>query len=189
MHIMGKHRYWFGALLLTRVAILLISTLFSSHNFGSVIFSIVTASFFLTALSCSGLYRKLLVSVHEASLFINLGLLATARYQTDVAQGNQATAAYILIGVAFTQFTALIMYRVYCSIKPWIKHCSNKYRKPRDSPDEGENDDRMWRYNNSVELRQVSALRPLITNLESSRDSLPYREYAEGGDINHKQIK
>ena len=32
-----KHRYWFGGLLLTRVAILLISELIPSHNFGIVI--------------------------------------------------------------------------------------------------------------------------------------------------------
>ena len=32
-----KHRYWFGALLLTRVASLLISELIPSHNFGIVI--------------------------------------------------------------------------------------------------------------------------------------------------------
>ena len=84
-----KHCYWFGVLLMTRVIILLISTLLPSGNFGIIAFSIVTASFLLTAWSSTGLYRNVLISVHESSLFINLGLLATARFFNDKTQGTK----------------------------------------------------------------------------------------------------
>ena len=179
-----KHHYWFGVLLLTRVAILLLSELIPSHNFGIVILSIVTASFLLTGFSFTGQYRNILVSVYELSLFINLGLLATVQYQTHITQANQTILAYFLIGVAFLQFIALILFRAYCSLNPWIKIHFRKHRTLSTSSNDGENDNGDWRYNNTIELREVSAQHPLISNSESSegRDTTSYMKYAEGED-------
>ena len=61
----------------------------------------------------------------------------------DKTQGNQTTAAYFLIGVVFTQFTALIMYRVYYIIKPFIT--CNLHIICRDVGDDDNNVH--WRYN------------------------------------------
>ena len=179
-----KHHYWFGVLLLTRVAILLMSELIPSHNFGIVILSIVTASFLLTGFSFTGQYRNILVSVYEISLFINLGLLATVQYQTHITQTNQTILAYFLIGIAFLQFIALILFRAYCSLNPWIKIHFRKHRTLSTSSNDGENDNGDWRYNNTIELREVSAQHPLISNSESSedRDTTSYMKYAEGED-------
>ena len=179
-----KHHYWFGVLLLTRVAILLLSELIPSHNFGIVILSIVTASFLLTGFSFTGQYRNILVSVYELSLFINLGLLATVQYQTHITQENRTILAYFLIGVAFLQFIALILFRAYCSLNPWIKIHFRKHRTLSTSSNVGENDNGDWRYNNTIELREVSAQHPLISNSESSegRDTTSYMKYAEGED-------
>ena len=177
-----KHRYWFGVLLLTRVAILLMSQLIPSHNFGIVILSIVTASFLLTGCSITGQYRNFLVSVYELSLFINLGLLATVQYQTHITQTNKSILAYSLIGVAFLQFIALILYRAYRSLNPWVKIHFGKYHTQGTSSNDGENDDGNWRYNNTLELMEVSAQHRLISNSENSqdRDATPYVEYTEG---------
>ena len=179
-----KHRYWFGVLLLTRVAILLLSQLIPGHNFGIVILSIVTASFLLTGFSITGQYRNFLVSVYEMSLFINLGLLATVQYQTHITQTNLTIFAYFLIGVAFLQFIALILYRAYCSLNPWLKIYFGKCHTPNTSSNDGENDDGIWRYNNTLELMEVSAQHTLISNSESSedRDAASYVEYVEGED-------
>ena len=179
-----KHHYWFGVLLLTRVAILLLSELIPSHNFSIVILSIVTASFLLTGFSFTGQYRNILVSVYELSLFINLGLLATVQYQTHITQTNRTILAYFLIGVAFLQFIALILYRAYCSLTPWIKIHFRKHRTLSTSSNDGENDNGDWRFNNTIELRAVSAQHPLISNSESSedRDTTSYMKYAEGED-------
>ena len=179
-----KHRYWFGVLLLTRVAILLLSELIPSHNFGIVILSIVTASFLLTGFSFTGQYRNILVSVYELSLFINLGLLATVQYQTHITQANRIILAYFLIGVAFLQFIALILYRAYCSLNPWIQIHLRKHRTLSTSSNDGENDDGIWRFNNTIELMEVSAQHPLISNSETSedRDTTSYMKYAEGED-------
>ena len=177
-----KHRYWFGVLLLTRVAILLMSELIPSHNFGIVILSIVTASFLLTGFSITGQYRKFLISVHEMSLFINLGLLATVQYQTLITQTNQTFFAYFLIGVAFSQFIALILYRAYHSLNPWLKIHFGKNHTQSTSSNDGENDDGVWRYNNTLELSEVSAHQTLISESCQDRDTASYVEYAEGED-------
>lgn len=150
-----KHRYWFGVLLVTRVTLLLISTIVPSLQFGIVTFSVITICFLLTAWSSIGLYRKNVISLNESSLFINLGLLATARFFNDETQGNQTRAAYFLVGGALTQFVLLLVYRVYCMVKPMSKRCFSEYCKLHTCSDEDIDDEGDWRYNNSIELRQI----------------------------------
>ena len=176
-----KHRYWFGVLLVTRVVILLISTLLSSRNFSIITFSIITVSFLLTAWSSTGLYRQFLVSVHETSLFINLGLLAAAQLYTSNTNGNQTTAAYFLIGVAFAQFTTLVMYRVYCIVQPFIERYVDKCHNPQKYYSSAANDDGNWRYNGSIELSTASD-QSLVSDTNCSGDVCSPSAYTEFTD-------
>ena len=107
----GKHRYWFGGLLLMRAIILLISALSPEDNVSIAIYSISLSSMLLTY---AGLlvYQNRFVSMFETSFFVNLGLTAQTSLITTRYGGNESICTSILIGIAFIQFLGLIFYKL-----------------------------------------------------------------------------
>ena len=106
-----SHRYWFGALLLVRAVILLISALVTKNNFSVFIFSISIATIVLIAVlmafSHIGVdlqaYRNKTVSFFEFAIFLNLLVLCLAKYHTSASGGSDIVASYTLIGIVFVQ--------------------------------------------------------------------------------------
>ena len=106
----GNHRYWFGAQLLVRAIILLISSTVPANSSSAVAFSVSVSSVLLTGLSSLGFYQSKLVSIFELSFFVNLALLGLSAFFTTTMGGNPTIAAYVHIGVAFVQFSGLVIY-------------------------------------------------------------------------------
>ena len=150
-----SHRYWFGALLLVRAVILLISALVTKNNFSVFIFSISIATvvliIMLTAFSHIGLellvYRSKAVSFSEYSIFFNLVVLCLAKYHTSVGGGSEIAASYTLIGIVFLQFVGLLIFRVYSVVKNKIS-----YYFPMNESKEEEG---VWRYDAPIEMQTI----------------------------------
>ena len=112
----GKHHYWFGTLLLVRVVILLMAALIPTNHASIIVFC---SFIFATVLNYFGLitYRNITVAMFDVSFFINLALLCVTHFYTKLAKGNQAVAAYTLIGTAFVQFLGLLTFKVFAILK------------------------------------------------------------------------
>ena len=107
----GRHRYWFGAQLLIRAAILIASYTIPANSSSIVVFSVSVAAVVLTAVSSIGFYRNKQVSLFEITFFANLCLLGISTFFT-ASGGQTATPAYVLIMVAFLQFLGLVSYKI-----------------------------------------------------------------------------
>ena len=108
----GEHRYWFGAQLLVRAIILLISSTVPANRSGTVVFSISVSAVVLASISSLGFYHNKMVSYFELSFFTNLALLGLSAFFTSSTGGSPTIASYVLIGVVFVQFVGLIFYKV-----------------------------------------------------------------------------
>ena len=112
----GNHRYWFGALLLVRAVILLISALVPANRANITVFSIVVCALVLTAYAF-GVYKSFAVATFNAVWFVNLGLLSASHMFTTLEGGNISLASICLFGLAFAQFIGLIVFKVLVIIK------------------------------------------------------------------------
>ena len=112
----GNHRYWFGALLLVRAVILLISALIPANRANITVFSIVVCALVSTGFAI-GIYKSFAVATFNAVWFINLGLLSASHMFTTLDGGNISLASICLFGLAFAQFIGLVFYKVLVIIK------------------------------------------------------------------------
>ena len=112
----SKHRYWFGALLLVRAAILLISALIPANRSSVVVLCISVIAAVLTY-SGQMVYRNLAVAMFDIAFFMNLALLTGANSFITTAGGDLAASAYTLIGIAFVQFVGLVIFKVFSILK------------------------------------------------------------------------
>ena len=148
-----SHRYWFGALLLVRAVILLISALVIKNNFSVFIFSISIATFVLIvalmAFSHISIdlraYHSKAVSFFEYSMFVNLVVLCLAKYHTSVGGGSEIAASYTLIGIVFVQFVGLLILRIYSAVKNKVFHYFPK--------NESKEEEGLWRYDDPIEMQ------------------------------------
>ena len=112
----GNHRYWFGALLLMKAAILLISALISQNRTIIAVYSITMCALVLTGFSVS-VYKSLAVVTFNAVWFVNLGILSVSYMFTTFTGGNFSIASNCLFGLAFAQFIGLVFFKVLVIIK------------------------------------------------------------------------
>ena len=103
----GNHRYWFGALLLVRAVILLISALIPANRGIITVYSIAVCALVLMT--------GFAVATFNAVWFVNLGLLSASHTPFE---GNKfSKVSNCLIGLAFAQFIGLIIFKVLVIIK------------------------------------------------------------------------
>ena len=112
----GNHRYWFGALLLVRAVILLISTLVPANRANITVFSIVVCALVLTGFAV-GVNKSFAVATFSAVWFVNLGLLSASHMFATLEGGNNSLASNCLFGFAFAQFIGLVFFKVLVIIK------------------------------------------------------------------------
>ena len=112
----SKHHYWFGALLLVRATILLISALIPANRSSVVVLCV---SVFAVVLTHFGhmVYRNLAVAMFDIAFFMNLALLTGATSFIATAGGELAMSAYTLIGIAFVLFAGLVLFKVFSILK------------------------------------------------------------------------
>ena len=148
-----SHRYWFGALLLVRAVILLISALVTKNNFSVFVFSISVATVVLIAVlmafSHIGIdlqaYRSKTVSYFEFAIFLNLLVLCLAKYHTSVGGGSEIAASYTLIGIVFLQFVGLLIFRIFSVVRNML----SRYFPMKESKEE----EGVWRYDDPIEMQ------------------------------------
>ena len=112
----SKHRYWFGALLLVRVTILLISALIPANRSSTVVLCISIIAVVLTHFGHM-VYCSLAVAMFDITFFMNLALLTGAYSFTATTGGDLAVFAYTLIGIAFVHFVGLVIFKVFSVLK------------------------------------------------------------------------
>ena len=112
----GNHRYWFGALLLVRAVILLISALIPTNNAIITVFSINVCTLVLIGFAV-GVYRSFTVAIFDAVWFVNLGLLSASYMFTSFEGYNLSIAVNCFLGLAFAQFIGLVIFKVVIIIK------------------------------------------------------------------------
>ena len=112
----GNHRYWFGALLLVRAVILLISALIPANRANITVFSIAVCALVSTGFAV-GVYKSFAVATFNAVWFVNLGLLSISHMFTTLERGNISLASNCLFGLAFAQFIGLVFFKVLVIIK------------------------------------------------------------------------
>ena len=113
----GNHRYWFGALLLVRAVILLISALIPANRANSTVFSIAVCALVLMTGFAVGVYKSFAVATFNAVWFVNLGLLSISHMFTTLERGNISLVSNCLFGLAFAQFIGLVFFKVVVIIK------------------------------------------------------------------------
>ena len=96
----GKHYYWFGALLIGRATILLISALIPTNHANIVNFCISVSAIVLMYLGLI-VYSNIIVALFDMSFFMKLGLLGVTNLFIIRSKGDQEVAVYTLIGMAF----------------------------------------------------------------------------------------
>ena len=117
-----KHRYWFGALLLVRAIILLISALLPATRTHLILLCILVCAVALTYFG-QMVYHNPIVSAFDSAPFVNLALLAGC---TSTAVGDPAVAAYVLIGILFAQFIGLVLFKIFSILKSVMKCCQKE---------------------------------------------------------------
>ena len=113
----GNHRYWFGALLLVRAVILLISALIPTNHAIITVYSINVCALVLVTCLAIGVYKSFAVATFNAVWFANLGLLSASHMLTNSEGGNTFIAMNSLFGIAFAQFIGLVFFKVLIIIK------------------------------------------------------------------------
>ena len=114
----GNHRYWFGALILVRVIVLLLSALVPANRANITVFSIAVCTLVLTGFAV-GVYKSFAVATFNAVWFVNLGLLSISHMFTTLEGGNHdiSPASNCLFGLAFAQFIGLVFFKVLVVVK------------------------------------------------------------------------
>ena len=112
----GKHRYWFGTLLLARAAILLMSALIPLNQLVIVNFCVSVSATVLMFLGMI-VYRNIMVAIFDISFIMNLALLSVATMFTTMVGGDEMVASYTLIGIAFIQFIGLVLFKLFSILK------------------------------------------------------------------------
>ena len=112
----GNHRYWFGALLLVKAVILLISALIPQDRTIITLYSITICTLVLTGFSIC-VYRSLAVATYNTVWFVNLGVVSVSHMFTTFEGGNFSLALNCFFGLAIAQFIGLILFKVLVIIK------------------------------------------------------------------------
>ena len=149
----SNHRYWYGALLLLRVTIFLLSVLIPANHTSIVVFCITVCSFLLTYFTLI-VYQSLVIAMFAAILYANLGILTASHLFTVLEDYNSFLSSNLLVGLAFTQFIGLVLFKIAVvfnvreTMRQWI--CNQGLRE-----DNGDDD---WElYEEAALLREREA--------------------------------
>ena len=125
-----RHRYWFGLLLLARVAILLISTFIHENTAG--IIELVTALLCMVLTFWGqNVYRNSVVGNNATAFFLNLAIInVLALFSSSII----SVASFTLIAIALAQFVGLVLYKIIALFKhiPKMRPCCVGQREVED---------------------------------------------------------
>ena len=149
----SNHRYWYGTLLLLRVIILLLSALVPANHASVIVFCITVCSIVLTNFALM-VYQNIVIAIFVAIVYANLGILTASHTFTALEGYNFLLPSNVLVGLAFTQFIGLVLFKIVVifnmrqKIRQWI-------HKPGPTEDNGVDD---WElYEEAALLREREA--------------------------------
>ena len=159
-----RHRYWFGLLLLARVAILLISTFIHENTAGIIELATALLCMVLTFWG-QNVYRNSLVGNYATAFFLNLAIInVLALFSTR----NISVASFTLIAIALAQFVGLILYKIIALFKhiPKVRPCRIGQR-------EAEDDWELYEEAALLRERESDSEEDRESDIFGSNDSLP----------------
>ena len=128
-----KHRYWTGLMLVVRCILFLIFAFNAlgdpSINHFAISFA-STGLLLLIALLGNRIYKTIYLNILEMSFIVNLCILAIASLYIRLTGGNQNSATFTSISVAFATFIGILIRHVVHQ----IKHLRKKIFPLRDRP-------------------------------------------------------
>ena len=149
----SNHCYWYGTLLIVRVIILLLSALVPANHASVTVFCITLCSFLLTNFALM-VYQNIIVAMFVAIVYANLGILAASHTFTALEDYNYLLPSNVLVGLAFTQFIGLVLFKIGVifnmrqKIRQWIHKLG---------PTEDNGDDDWELYEEAALLREREA--------------------------------
>ena len=125
-----RHRYWFGLLLLARVATLLTSAIIPQITVGIIEFSTALLCMVLTFWG-QNVYHNSVVGNFSTAFFLNLAIINVT---TLFSSSNISVASFTLIGIALAQFVGLVLYKLIALFKciPKVRPCCFCQREAED---------------------------------------------------------
>ena len=166
----NKHRYWFGLLLLVRVALQIVFTATSSTRpFLGLLILLITLAILFLFMSLKHIHKFKLIRFLESISLLNLLVLVGCTLYNKIIGGNKAStpALQLSIGLSFVQFLAIIlssMLKICCS-KYWHKYIMQ--RRNYNLLDDGassEESDSMLNYEHANDLHATSSAMYRVTN-------------------------
>ena len=111
-----EYRYWFGLLLLVRVANLLISASIPDNTTGITEFSTAIICIILTFWG-RNVYHSSAVGTFGTTFLVNLAIMNVTKLFSNISNGNTAVGSFTLIAIALVQFLGLILYKTVAIFK------------------------------------------------------------------------
>ena len=110
-----RYQFWTGLLLMARVVLLLAVAFNSSGNPAIIILavSIVVLILLCILIVASGVYKKYILDILEASFLLNLGTLSVVALYTQLVGGNIFASTLTFMGIALATFGLIVAYHIY----------------------------------------------------------------------------
>lgn len=110
-------RFWTGFLLLIRAVLFLSFVVVSSNEVNLVAVTSLFIAIAIIPWLSSRIYEKLYLDVLEASFILNICILTCVTYHIQAIKGNQTTITYASTGIAFAEFTGIVIFHVCRRLK------------------------------------------------------------------------
>ena len=156
-----RTRYWTGFLLLVRTCLFFTFLFDVTFNYIAIEVSSLFTAIAVIAWLNNRVYEKLYVDILEASFILNICILTSASFHVQVTHGNQAALTYLSIGIAFAEFTGIVIFHLCLRLKIFQRSKCLKYNlmmKMRNSSIETE----LERHDSTVTTNILDIREPLL---------------------------
>ena len=139
----AKYRFWTGVLLLSRIALSVVTAANVLGDNSVNLLAIIVLTFVLMAFlwHSGGVYECWCLSLLDIFFLVNLGILASVTLYNKVAGGSQEAAVYVSTGLAFAVFCGIVVY--HCRKRLMQFFCSRRNEEERPLLEKAEVDDKL----------------------------------------------
>ena len=132
-----KHHYWFGLLLLSRVALLVLfaATSATVPKLNIIAMAIVGLLLLVKQIYTGSVYKTLHLSILENSFIVNITVLGMAKLYMLPQDPANTPVIYTSIGILFVEFLAIVIYHIWCRLKSTYLTYKRRHRR-EDMPPE-----------------------------------------------------
>lgn len=111
-----NHQYWVGLCLLTRLVLLVVTSILMAiaPYITAVLITIVSS---ILCVFASIVYKKLFPTILDGCFLVNLVLLSSGAVFIEAHRGSKDLLACISVGFAFSLFLCIVGYQIWVRIK------------------------------------------------------------------------